>query len=239
MTTSITTTTTTSTSTSRANTSRAKSGQLLLEDGSELRSIGSEDDSERSSERLVARRGRRLVAAVLAHLGAQYAPGLHGARIVGRQARAGAGRRRRGRGARARRSLLGPLVLFAHVGRFRGRRPRRPATTHHAPRARLVVELVVLVSGPVVIGDGRLLVHVELRLLEVSLGRRVEVTSVEIRFGTRVQVFRVRVHTHRQGAWWHVRSPILVGFHRIFHRVHRAHYLENRNEIDVNSHVYI
>lgn len=202
---------------------------MLLEDGSELRSIGSEDDSERSPERFVSRRGRRLVAAVLAHLGAQYAPGLHRARVIGRQTTsAGARRRGRGRGARARRALLGPLVLFAHVGRFSGRRPRRPAAAHHAARARLVVELVVLVSGPVVIGDGRLLVHVELGLLEVGLGRRVEVTAVEIRLGTRVQVFRVRVHAHRQRARWHVRGAILVRLHRVLHRVHRAHHLEHQ-----------
>ena len=59
------------------------SGQLLLEDGSELRSIGSEDDSQGSSEGLVARCRGGLVAGVLAHLWSQQAATLNGARIVG------------------------------------------------------------------------------------------------------------------------------------------------------------
>ena len=199
---------------------------MFRKNGSELRSVGSEDDGERSTE-FVSWSRWGLVASILAHLGSKKTSSLNRARIVGWQT---IGSRTGSWWIRCRTSTRGSLIcpsiilLFVSVWRIRSWWPTDGSTTSWT---RFFIKFVRFITRSVVLWNYWLLIHVELGLFKVCF-RRVKVAAIKIRLRAGVQVLRVRVHAHRECTRWHISCSILVRLHWVLHCIHGTHDLKQQ-----------
>ena len=200
--------------------------RMFRKKGSELHSVGSEDNRQRSTE-FGSWSWWSLITSILSHLWSKKSSSLNRSWVIGWQtvcSRTCSWRIRCGTGTR--RSLICPtiILLFVCIWRVSYWRPADGSTT---TRTRFFVKLVRLVTRSIVVCDGWFLIHVKFGLFEIGLCR-VKVASVQIRLGTWVQVFWVRVHAHSECTGWHVGCSVLVRLHWVLHCVHRAHDLKQQ-----------